>query len=440
MRLRLIGVALACTVLFGATAASAAALSFSFPVQLGFFAGDDWEPAIAADRFGHVYAVWTHYGDDPLCDGCASPHMELQVSSDGGATWSIPRPLTPGTQLRQDDPQIVVDPADGRTLYAAYMLGDKASQYVAKSTDFGETWTNVLVEALQRGTDKDILAVRGQDVYLVYNAVQKIWASVSHDGGNTWTLNHVIGNTNSKFGWSLPGGGAVDSKGNAYFAWEGFTANGKPSGEVNLFVTKSTDGGQTWTSHLVDVSQAPPQCGTCGWAYWGPQMTLAVDGRDRVYVLYNANRVKFGVNRMLFARSRDGALTWDRRQDVSGAPSGSNNLFPAIVARGNGDVRIAWQDDRNGFDTGNDDPNARWNTYYQSSLDGGATWSAEVQLSQFVSDPVYEYKFGPPNDGYAEPYGDYFELDIDGAGVTHALWGEGPSYAGPGNVWYARGQ
>ena len=440
MRLRLIGVALACTVLFGATAASAAAPSFSFPVQLGFFAGDDWEPAIAADRFGHVYALWTHYGDDPLCDGCASPHMELQVSSDGGATWSIPRPLTPGTQLRQDDPQIVVDPADGRTLYAAYMLGDKASQYVAKSTDFGQTWTNVLVETLQRGTDKDILAVRGQDVYLVYNAVQKIWASVSHDGGNTWTLNHVIGNTNSKFGWSLPGGGAVDSKGNAYFAWEGFTANGKPSGEVNLFVTKSTDGGQTWTSHLVDVSQAPPQCGTCGWAYWGPQMTLAVDGRDRVYVLYNANRVKFGVNRMLFARSRDGALTWDRRQDVSGAPSGSNNLFPAIVARGNGDVRIAWQDDRNGFDTGNDDPNARWNTYYQSSLDGGATWSAEAQLSRFVSDPVYEYKFGPPNDGYAEPYGDYFELDIDGAGVTHALWGEGPSYAGPGNVWYARGQ
>jgi hypothetical protein len=440
MRLRLIGVALACAVIFGATAASAAAPSFSFPVQLGFFAGDDWEPAIAADRFGHVYALWTHYGDDPLCDGCASPHMELQVSSDGGATWSIPRPLTPGTQLRQDDPQIVVDPADGRTLYAAYMLGDKASQYVAKSTNFGQTWTNVLVETLQRGTDKDILAVRGQDVYLVYNAVQKIWASVSHDGGNTWTLNHVIGNTNSKFGWSLPGGGAVDSKGNAYFAWEGFTANGKPSGEVNLFVTKSTDGGQTWTSHLVDVSQAPPQCGTCGWAYWGPQMSLAVDGRDRVYVLYNANRIKFGVNRMLFARSRDGALTWDRRQDVSGATIGSNNLFPAIVARANGDVRIAWQDDRNGFDTGNDDPNARWNTYYQSSLDGGATWSAEAQLSQFVSDPVYEYKFGPPNDGYAEPYGDYFELDIDGAGVTHALWGEGPSYAGPGNVWYARGQ
>jgi hypothetical protein len=30
------------------------------------------------------------------------------------------------------------------------------------------------------------------------------------------------------------------------------------------------------------------------------------------------------------------------------------------------------------------------------------------------------------------------ELDVDGAGKTYALWGEGPIYAGPGTVWYAR--
>jgi BNR repeat-like domain len=443
MKVRLLGILLACVLMSVATASAAPAPPFSAPVQIGFRAGDDWEPSIAADRYGHVYALWTHYSDpsvpgqsDPACQGCASPHMELQVSADGGATWSAPRPLTPGTQLRQDDPQIVVDPVDGRTVYAAYMLGEKASQYVAKSIDFGQTWTSVLVEPLQRGTDKDILAVRGPHVYLVYNAVQKIWASVSHDGGETWSTNHVIANTNSKFGWSLPGGGGIDSKGHAYFAWEGFEGNGKPSGEVNLFVTRSTDGGETWSSHLVDVSQAPPRCGTCGWAYWGPQTTLALDARDRVYVLYNANTTKYGPNRMRFARSTDGAQSWDRRRDVSAAPAGSNNLFPAIVAPGDGDVRVAWMDDRNGFDTGNDDPNARWNVYYLSSTDGGATWSPETKLSQFV--PGYPYKHATPLDGFGQPYGDYFELDVDGAGRTHALWGEGPSYNGPGNVWYAR--
>ena len=434
MRWRLFGVVLACAVVLGVSAASAAAPTFSPPVRLGFVEGDDWEPAIAADRFGHVYAFWNHYGSDPLCPGCASPHMELQVSNDRGATWGAPRPLIQ-TAVEHHDPQIVVDPLDGRTVYTGFMQGSKSSMYVAKSGDFGATWDVHLVEPLERATDKDILAVRGDYVVLVWNAVMKIYASVSHDGGETWkTVNVAPPTTNSKLGWSLPSGGAIDSKGNAYFSWAGFEANGKPSGEVNLFLTKSSDGGETWSTKRVDVSGAPPLCKCGGWAYWGAQMAVAVDARDRVYVLYNASGEKFGLNRVYFRRSTDGGNTWSARKDVSEAPLGSKNLFPAIVAQGNGDVRIAWQDDQNGFDAGGDDPNARWNTYYQSSLDRGSTWSDEAQLSQFV--PGYPYKFG---DGYLEPYGDYFELDIDGAGQTHALWGEGPSYDGPGNVWYSRG-
>jgi hypothetical protein len=438
MRLRLIGVALACAVVFAATAASAAALSFSFPVQLGFQQGDDWEPSIAADRYGPVYAFWNHYGFDPSCPACPSPHMELQISSDGGTTWSQPRALLPNVTQEQHDPQIVVDPVDGKTVYTGFMIGSKSSMYVAKSTDFGQTWKKMLVEPLQRGTDKDILAVRGPHVYLVYNAVMKIYASVSHDGGQTWSFNKIVSNTNSKLGWSLPAGGAIDSKENAYFGWAGFTQNGGAKGLVHLFVSKSSDGGETWTVSRLDTSGAPPPCGCGGWAYWGAQPGVAVDGQDRVYALYNASEVDFGVSRMYLRRSINGAATWSTRQDVSLAPTGANNLFPAIVAQGNGDVRIAWQDDRNGFDPGGDDPDARWNTYYRSSTNRGVNWSAEAQLSQFVDG--YGYKFATPNDGYAEPYGDYFELDIDGAGVTHALWGEGPSYAGPGNVWYARGQ
>jgi hypothetical protein len=446
MRLRLIGVALACAVVFGATAASAAAPSFTFPVRLGFEHGDDWEPAIAADRAGHVYASWTHYigftstsgGDpDPSCPTCPSPHTMLQVSNDGGATWEDPRALWPST-TRQDDPQIVVDAADGKTVYAAFMQNDKSSQFVARSDDFGKTWRAMLVEPLQRGTDKDILAARDGHVYLVYHTQQKIFASVSHNGGETWSTHNIVGTTNSELGVSLPSGGAIDSKGNAYFAWNGVNNPGQAKGVKNLYVTKSTDGGQTWTTSLVDVSQSPKQCGCPGWDYWGAQMALAIDARDRIYVLWDAASEKYGVQRLYFARSADRGASWSARRDVSLAPAGSNNLFPAMAARGNGDVRIAWQDDRNGFDTGNDDPNARWNTYYRSTADGGANWSAEAQLSQFLA--PYGYKSATPQDGYAEPYGDYFELDIDGAGVTHALWGEGFSYNGPGNVWYARGQ
>ncbi|MBI4171661.1 MAG: exo-alpha-sialidase, partial [Actinobacteria bacterium] len=335
---RLAGVTVGVLALLGTASAPAAPPPSA--VRLGYQAGDDWEPSIAADGYGHVYAFWNHYGFDPACPDCPSPHMELQISSNGGRTWSSPRPLLPDATARQDDPQIVVDPVDGRTVYAAFMMGDKSSQFVARSIDFGQTWTPVLVEPLQRGTDKDILAVRGQHVYLVYNAAMKIYASVSHDGGQTWATYPIVANTNSKLGWSLPSGGAIDSQGNAYFAWAGYEGNGKPSGDVNLFVSKSADGGVTWTTTVVDVSGAPPPCGCGGWAYWGAQMALAVDGLDRVYVLYNDSDVKFGVQRMYFRRSEAGGATWSPRREVSLAPTGANNLFPAIVARGDGDVRI----------------------------------------------------------------------------------------------------
>lgn len=37
--------------------------------------------------------------------------------------------------------------------------------------------------------------------------------------------------------------------------------------------------------------------------------------------------------------------------------------------------------------------------------------------------------------GFALPYGDYFQMVVDDQGHTQAAFGEGPSYAGPGNIW-----
>lgn len=408
---------------------------FPTPTRLGFPAGDDWEPAIAADAAGNVYALWTHYGPDPACPGCGSPHAELQVSRNGGRDWSPPRPLKP-TTTRQDDPQIVAttDPATGRpVLYAAIMENDKASEYVLRSDDGGATWTSALVEPLRRGMDKDVLAARGNDVYVAFNAGMKIYVSASHDGGATWSLERPIANTNSKIGFSLPSGGVVDGTGAVAFAWAGYLQNGKASGAANLYVTRSTDGGVAWTTSLVAFSEAIRACDCGGWNYWGPQIALAVDGLDRLYVLYNATETAGGVGRMWFARSEDGGATWSTPVDICLARPGTNHVFPALAARGDGDVRIAWMDDRAGHDSGGNDPNARWDTWYRTSTNGGVGWSPEVQLSALADG--YPYSFP---DGYLQPYGDYFELDIDPTGRTQAIWGEGTSYAGPGNVWYTR--
>ena len=440
----LLGTALVATLAFQApVAAVPPGPTFSFPTQIGFAGGDDWEPSIAADRLGHVYLMWTHYVDyagggagdvDPSCPTCPSPHMVVRVSSDGGATFGPLHALAPSDQ-RQDDPQIAVDAGDGTTVYAAFMQGNKSSLYVARSEDFGATFVPVLVEDLARGTDKIALAARDGHVYLVFHTQQKIWASISDDRGDTWRTVQPVNNTNSTFGVSLPSGAAIDSQGNAYFAWNGVNRPGQAKGTINLYITKTSDGGATWTTSVVDVSQPPPPCDCAGWDYWGGQMAVGVDAADQVYVLWNANRASRAPQRMFFARSSDGAASWSTAVDVSAAQTGSNNAFPALVAGAAGDVRIAWMDDRNGFDAAGNDPAARWNTYYRSSADGGATWSSEVRLSAFVAG--YSYKLATPLPGFLQPYGDYFEIDINSAGKTVAIWGEGNSYIGPGNVWYA---
>ena len=96
---------------------------------MGFAAGDDWEPAVAADRYSHVYLLYKHY-DVPgqaTCSSC-DRHLLLQVSSDNGKTWSAPTPIDPEDVTGgQYDAQIAVDPVDGQTVYASFLQNSKSS-------------------------------------------------------------------------------------------------------------------------------------------------------------------------------------------------------------------------------------------------------------------------------------------------------------------------
>jgi Neuraminidase (sialidase) len=405
-------------------ALSACLLGQSFQSQTRLAAslpGDTWEPSIAADRFGHVYVLIPDF--PPSCKKCPSSINYLVVSSDNGKTWSTPRVIAdPGPG--QIDVQLKVDPIDGRTVYASWLQNNKSVIEVAKSTDFGQTWDTVIANSSNAGMDKDILAVRGNDVYVAYNHAQTVWCSSSHDGGQTWTSVKV--NANAKFGWSLTGGGTVDPAGNVYFSWDGYTQNGGAKGPVNLYVTKSSDGGLTWTPTLLDISSSPPDCSAflCGWAFLGPGIAMSSDAAGQLYVLWNAGSVDGGPERIYFSRSTDGGSTWSPRADVSLAPQGVDHAFPAIAAVGAGDIRIAWMDQRN---------EPHWNVYYRTSADGGSTWSGEIVLSSFVSG--YDYIF---TDGFRFPFGDYFDIDIDNKSHTQVAWGEGYNWLTPGDVWYTR--
>jgi hypothetical protein len=410
--------------LLAATGAHAA-VAFTPQERLGYNVGDQWEPAVAADGFGHVYLLYPQYGLVPGCPTCPSPSLTLQVSSDRGVSWSAPRAIAPAGD-GQYDPQIVVDPLDRRTLYASWLQNSKSSAVVAKSTDFGQTWSLVIANRLAKGVDKDVLAARGNEVYVAYSQEQHLWVSVSHDGGQTFSA--VSLNHNPRLRSVAAGGATVDPAGNVYFAWAGYSRPEGMSGPVNLYLSKSTDGGSSWQTSLLDSSAAPPACADhkCGWAFLGAQMTLASDAGGTLYALWNSGHEAGAPQRIYFASSTTAGASWSPRQDVSSAALGVEHAFPAIVAGTAGDVRIAWMDTRSA---------PYWNTLYRSSTNGGASWSDQMRISSYVAG--YSYIFPA---GFSFPFGDYFQMAIDDLGRTHAIWGEGANWNTPGSIWYSRGR
>lgn len=425
------------TLILSSLAAEAApASAFTSQTRLGYHTGDQWEPAIAADGHGHVYVLYPQYGAVPDCADCTAPSVALLVSKDNGVSWQPSKALEP-FPTGQFDPQIVVDPVDRQTLYASWLQNDKRDVVVARSLDFGQTWSFSWAERGLEEADKPVLTVHGADVYVGFNHEERFLVAASHDAGQTFSTVQV--NSNSAPGWSLAGGATVDASGSVYFGWTEYARREMPTQPVSIYISSSHDGGHTWGTLLLDVSSAPPACERqgCATGYLGAQIAMASDADGALYALWNAGAANGGPERMYFSSSTTGGASWSERSMVSNAAAGVEHAFPAIAAGTSagtsGDVRIAWMDARE-KESG---PSHRplWNTYYRSSTNGGATWNAETRLSG----PSAGYDYIQPN-GFRFPFGDYFGLTIDSQGVTHAVWGEGRDYRSPGSIWYTRGR
>ena len=420
-----------CLLVALASAQAAFAVSgFAEARRVGYRIGDQWEPAMAADGRGHIYILFPQYGAVENCPACTAPAMALLVSNDNGNSWEPPRPLL-ASSVGQFDAQIKVDPVDRQTLYASWLQGEH-DVIVSRSQDFGRTWYFAIAEhSPEIVIDKPVLAIRGPNIYVSFNHGQTLAIAASHDYAQNFSSTVV--NPDAGPGWSLAAGATVDAAGNVYFSWTAYPRTNVLARPEEVFVSRSADGGRSWSTTPIDVSSAAPGCPAqaCSGGFLGSQMALASDDAGTIYALWNSGSVTGRPERIYFSSSTNQGESWSAKADISNAASGVEHCFPAIAAGTAGDVRIAWMDTRK-VDAEN---NPLWNTFYRSSTNGGAVWSPESQLSGSVRG--YDYIL--PN-GFLFPFGNLFSIAIDNIGNTHVVWGEGRNYKSPGSIWYSRGR
>jgi hypothetical protein len=391
--------------------------------------GDDWEPAIAADpNAPYVYLLTTHFTQKPCQGDCPYPYISLHISSDGGKTWEPQNPLCACKGSWQYDPQIEVVPDTG-DVYAAYLNGFNV--VFLKSSDHGKTWSApVPTYGNVSWNDKPALAMSddGQDVYISWNGPTggDPWVAQSHDGGDTWTQAELVDSKRYFFAFDAD----VLHDGTVVFAESdiSYTAPGtNPEGVVNHHVFISRDDGDTWEDHVVDTVKVGEPCIAegCPSDFYIGHDAISADDRGDLVMLYDGATIEFGPQRIYARYSTNEGRTWSAPTAVS--VRGENATSPAVESQDSGDVR-AWY-----MQTVHHDNPDDWNVFYRSSIDGGRTWTAPVNISDASSGAGYKHA-----DGFDEVYGDYGEIAITSNGMSIATWGEAFSYTGPGGVWFNR--
>jgi hypothetical protein len=402
----------------------------------------NWEPTVAVDpqHPDLVYQLITGINASACKGNCPGTSVLFRRSTDGGATYG-PETFVCGTGCKtigwQFDPQIRVatDTNPGcncGTIYVAFMDQYDPGVQLFMSHDGGDTWSApVTMNGGLKYMDKPIMVISpsGRDVYVLFNDKFANEVVASHNFGQTFLPPQKVNNDHL---WWYGNGGAISPAGDVYFALDGessLSGHGHDfdgTDEVALLRCSSSAtvscGNPTLTSF--GVSRPPPPCSVpgCYSDYFAATGAIAVDTTGHMvfaFTFATANGPK-----SLYVQTSDDGVNWGGQLLVNGKGDSS---VPQIAAGPTaGDFRLAWQDNSTG----------EFNTWYAKSTDGGATWGAQVKLSNLTSGASYKHP-----DGYTFTDGDYFGIAVSSTGVAHVTWGEadGSSLYCCGDTWYTKG-
>lgn len=292
------------------------------------------DPCITADFKGNFYYFHLANPDGMAYSGKRFlESMVVQKSTDGGKNWTKGIAIGKNNFPKQQDKEWTVVNSNNNEIYLTWTEFDKYGSsdskhrsriLFSKSIDGAKTWSNVVVLSELEGDALDddgtvegavpALGTKGE-IYVSWSFNHKIYFDKSLDDGKTWLTNDVV-ICEQPGGWNfnVPGLSRVNGmpitcvdtsnskyKGTIYINFSD-QRNGKDN--TDIFLTKSADGGATWsTPKKVNNDQTK----THQFFTW-----MSVDSKTGYIYIIFYDRSKYTNNQtdVMLAVSKDGGNTF----------------------------------------------------------------------------------------------------------------------------------
>ncbi|MHA2028749.1 MAG: sialidase family protein [Candidatus Kariarchaeaceae archaeon] len=370
------------------------------------------EPTMAISENGTIFTGWkdalTHYG--------AGYRVSFSRSTDNGETWSEPYNMQQFESMdtRQSDPWLFWKSG---AVYYAYMdfigsWGQNFSQItISKSTDYGQTWTQVKASYNSGLADKETITVSNDGtVYLTYGdfiiapngTIEDVFIrlSSSTDGGTTYSEKSVIADKTAVFPFVT-----TSSNSSVYVAVR--VIPGEKWGDI--FVSSSNDKGLTF-SEQTDINPESENA-TSDWGTGLSRQTMPVirfDQNDRLYALWAERYEPLGEWDVYIRYSDDYGQTWSQRYRVNPDIEGMQ-WHPDLDFDSQGRCHIVYYDQQ------------------------GDSYRPYYRMVSFPKDSTGEVVFGDPiviaSVSTMAPYnrrpGEYFAIRVDLNDIPHVVWSDG---------------
>ncbi|TME46107.1 MAG: hypothetical protein E6I55_07955 [Chloroflexi bacterium] len=421
-------------------AASTPTLSVGANVDISNEDGPQSETSIAIDPVHPKYIVAGSNEINRL-------PMRGYFSADGGSTWgAVDLPLPPASSTNGvdfgSDPTVAFD-TRGNVYYGyivvffnrffASIQGSEMA--VAKSSDHGATWAQVTFFNFNSGSgkfnDKPMIAVDSNLTSPFRDSVYAAWdnasprngkssandallVSRSTDGGTTFSAPISVSTNHGGPSAVIGADPFVGPNGEVYVAWQ-------DAQNSQVTVNGSFDGGVTFGQPVViaptviPFAIAAPAEATRGVLIYPSCDADRSSGslRGTLYCSWADQTTSNGLD-IFLSRSTDRGATWSAQRRVNDDPTGvvHDQFYNWLAADAvTGAVDLSWYDTRN-------DPNStKTDVYATSSSDGGATFAHDTRVTTVMSDESAANPCAQTHD----QYGDYEGIAAHG-GSIHPVW------------------